>query len=309
MMCRIGRYLAAHGISAAVMMLPYHLLRCPLGDFPARHYLSADSRTVQQTFAQARSDVSTVVTWLISQPETDSTRIGIFGISLGAIVTHLAMGTDSRINAGVAALGGGDMPYLARSSILFRMNHPGHAPGLLPGDINRLDSVDPLTSAAANQPRHVLMIQAARDSIIPPRSATELWEALGKPPITWVDTGHFMAQADQDGLMRTALDYFATTWSLPNAPKQMRTSLNPPTVTVGLAFGPATGVTPEISWLAIPIGRKADHTTLLHLDLGLGFCGPFADLAITLHPLIDLGYAHNLISGTEGLYVSLHVTL
>ena len=35
------------------------------------------------------------------------------------------------------------------------------------------------------------MIQAARDLIVPPADAVKLWNALGEPPIRWLDTNHF----------------------------------------------------------------------------------------------------------------------
>jgi hypothetical protein len=55
--------------------------------------------------------------------------------------------------------------------------------------------------------------------------------------------------------------------------------------------------------------RRADHLSLLHADLGIGFRGPFIGLAATLNPFVDVGFA--LRPGRRGMrpYASFHLVL
>src|SRR5438067_5054764 len=110
------------------MALPYHMRRLPPGEKPGRRFVARDARKGVQAVGQSAADTSTVASWLREQPSVDPERIGTVGISLGAVVAHLAMGTDDRLGAGVALLGGGNLPRLRRRSILF--NFPRPAPPL-----------------------------------------------------------------------------------------------------------------------------------------------------------------------------------
>jgi hypothetical protein len=98
------------------------------------------------------------------------------------------MGKDDTLSAGVALLGGGNLPYLRRRSALF--NFPKPAPPLGAEEKDLVRTVDPLTYAENNRPRQMLMVEAARDIVVPPHCARNLWKALDHPPIRWIDTGH-----------------------------------------------------------------------------------------------------------------------
>ncbi|MBK7858390.1 MAG: alpha/beta hydrolase [Archangiaceae bacterium] len=54
-------------------------------------------------------DLSNALTWLEQQPEVDSRRIAVFGISLGASVALQCAGTDPRVKAVVCCAGPGDL--------------------------------------------------------------------------------------------------------------------------------------------------------------------------------------------------------
>ncbi len=181
---KFARALNRRGITALALTLPYHGKRQPPNDSPNRHFV-AGAQSVAQAFAQSVSDVGTVVTWLTQQPEVDANRIGATGVSLGAFVLHLAMGRDARIRAGVAALGAGNLAEIFLKPRNAKRNAQRNAQ-----DIETLRPVEPLTYADRNRPRRVLMIQAARDVVVPPRYAEQLWEALGRPPIQWADVNH-----------------------------------------------------------------------------------------------------------------------
>ena len=97
-----ARYLATHSIGAAIMTLPYHMRRKPTGEKPGRRFVAHDVRKGVQALGQSAADVSTVANWLREQPSVDPERVGTIGVSLGAVVAHMAMGKDEQLTAGVA---------------------------------------------------------------------------------------------------------------------------------------------------------------------------------------------------------------
>jgi dienelactone hydrolase len=213
---RFGVYLAEQGLNVAIITLPYHGERKATGVNSAVRFFGGTPERNAQAFDQSGADVGRLVDWLHDEapPTVDRSRIGIVGISLGAIVAHLAMGRDSRITVGVALLGSGDLADLYRSSLLvkiIRWKNPV-PPIKSEDDFLPLLGADPLTYADRNRPRNVLMIQAARDLVIPPRDATRLWEALGKPPICWLDTNHFALSLVPERVMKTSLSWFEQSW-------------------------------------------------------------------------------------------------
>lgn len=315
-MPRYARYLNRHGISAVVMSLPYHLQRSVRGIHPVDRFAAAQVGPVVQAFEQSTSDVSTLVTWLSQQPSVDARRIGAVGVSLGAIVTHLLMGRDERIRAGVAFLGGGDLADINRRSLVGKLFLHRKQRPLTPQELEALKVVDPLTYASGNQPRRVLMVQAARDAFIPPRDAEVLWEALGRPPIQWMDTNHLAIQLAAPSAMRAATEYLQAAWradaapsGAPSAVAEARakvTQVRAPTIKIGLLSGLGSVVTPAVQLQALAIGHR-NHMSLFSANVGLSVRGPFASLAATLTPYIDLGVARRLGGDRVRPYLSWHV--
>jgi len=306
MMDAFARYFAHRGISCAVMVLPYHMQRLRRGDNPLAHYASANIRVAVQAFAQAVADVHAVTDWLYRRSDVDRSRIGAVGVSLGAIVLHTAMGEDARLSAGVGILGGADFPYLYRASALFRILHPRMQRVLTPGERRLLATVDPLTFAHCNVPRHVLMIQAARDLIIPPGDATELWEALGRPPIRWLDTNHYGPIFAEGDIHRIALAYLEQVWRLPGAPAHLP-AIYAPTIKIGMISGLDSALEPSLEWQMVSLARWPNHTTMLHIDLGWTGRGFFTGAALTLSQCLDLGIGRRWNGRAIKPYLSLHL--
>lgn len=306
MMDGFARFFVRHGISCAVMVLPYHMQRLERGGNPLAHYASADIRVVAQSFAQAVADVGAVTDWLWNRPDVDRTRIGVLGVSLGAIVAHTAMGKDVRLSAGVCILGGGDFPYLYRSSVLFRLLHPDARRTLTPEERRLLAAIDPLTYAGRNQPRQVLMIQAARDLIIPPGDATELWRALGRPPIRWLDTNHYGPLFAEGDIHRISLAYLEQVWNLPGAPRRLP-AIYAPTVKIGMISGLDAALEPALEWQMVCLGHWPNHTSLLHLDLGWSGRGFFSGVALTLSQCLDVGVGRRFNGRATRPYLSFHI--
>jgi dienelactone hydrolase len=140
--------------------------------------------------------------WINEQPSVDHERIGIVGVSMGAIIAGVVAGVEPRIRAGVFILGGGDL-----SGILFSSKEPSIVAirkrieeeedltreELVAEAGRRLHSVDPLTYANRLDPNRILMINGYFDHVIKRRYSKALWEAAGEPPWVMLPTGHYAA--------------------------------------------------------------------------------------------------------------------
>lgn len=144
-------------------------------------------------------DVSRSIDWLETLPHIDAKRIGLFGISLGAIRGTLVMAMDPRIRAGILGLGGGDMPYIlthskekrlmkARDKILERNNIDLKE---AEGRLREAITYDPLALAPSVDPTRVMMVIAACDRVVPPRTGWELRRKLGNPETIELWSGHY----------------------------------------------------------------------------------------------------------------------
>ena len=296
---RFARYLSARGINAAVMQLPYHYDRA-VGTAPVKFYVSNDAKIVAQSFDQAASDVSTVADWLTAQPEVDADKLGIAGVSLGAIITHLAMGRDDRLKAGVAIVGGGDLKEISQlgtlAKLFLQVRNTIDSSAI--GDAE-LREADPLFDADKNRPRRVLMIQAARDEIIPRKASTELWEALGRPPIQWLDIGHYGLFLGVESAEKATYQYLVNVWN--GTPEAPIPRVYAPTIKGGLLLGLDSNITPAVTF-QYPLLRKSNHQSLLHGDLGYSGRGPYAGVGLTVNRYIDLGYGRRLNGDKFRLY-------
>ena len=278
--------------------------RRPPGQPNGGAFVDKDLEVVAQAFEQSASDVRSVTDWLSARNGVDETRIGIAGISLGAIITHLAMGQDARLTAGVAILGGGNLPDIYTSTLTDRILNRRQF--IAPAAIEALRAVDPLTYANSNRPRQVLMIQAARDLVIPPRDAQQLWEALGRPPIQWVDTNHPGLFLARGATMRTVSNYFQGVWSGQSFDARDLKQIYVPTVKAGFVFNLDSLVTPAVQLQFASIGTR-HHRSVLNANVGLSGRGLFGSVAATANSFVDVGVARRLGGRKTRPYASVHL--
>lgn len=128
--------------------------------------------------------------FLAAQPEVDSTRMALVGVSFG--VPFAAAAGDDPIFRGVALHhGGGDFYALFRANLpirnpLFR----AAAAGIL---ARYLRDLDPAHHVGAIAPRRLLLINGLKDTSVPRESALRLaWEALGPVRHIWLPHDHLM---------------------------------------------------------------------------------------------------------------------
>jgi len=143
-----------------------------------------------------------LVEWLSRQPAVDPKRIGLLGISLGAIIGTLLTEANSRIEAAAYLLGGGNLPEImvspqgyvkGRIRDRIMLENGWSAEEFKQEAITALEPVDPLTYAGRLDSGRILMVNGRFDKVIPYSNARELWEALGQPDWIVLPAGHYTA--------------------------------------------------------------------------------------------------------------------
>lgn len=313
-----AEYFNKRSIACAVMVAPFHgpRLRDP-NQSSMGYFVNTDIDLVVRSFEQSSADVQAVVDWMCTQRDVDTEKLGAVGISLGAILTHIIMGRDPRVKAGVAVLGGGDLrggyaqSPVAQSKILYRLitGQSNFGP-ISEREIDKLYEVDPLNFAKDNLPRHVLMIEAARDMVIPPQSAQAMHDALStdsyQPPIKWIDTNHFSPiWFSNKSIMRSSEAYLQSVWSGHPLEPDKIPDVKAPTFKAGLVMNLDPIVSPAVEWQFFKLGTR-QHRSLVGLNLGTTVTGPFIGAGATVTSFLDIGAARHWRNDGIRPYASLH---
>lgn len=203
----LAQHLAQNGVAAFAILLPNYGPRQEKG---TRQGFLQPSDPVGSFagFRQAALDVIRASDFLRAMPEVDPERVGAVGVSLGAIVTALARGVDTRLGRTVLVVGGADVSRLLVESPEAK-GMLERAGGLVrPEDLEKvLRPVDPITFAHRVPTEDVLMLNARRDEIIPEGCTRSLWEALGQPRIRWFNCGHYGIALHLVSIMNESLDH------------------------------------------------------------------------------------------------------
>ncbi len=184
--------LAQNGVGALMIYMPhYGPRRTPEG---RRELMTVDGTAGLDVFRQAVLDVRRAGDWLAARPEVDPARVGILGISLGAIVGTLTAGVDPSFARIALLIGGGDLAAIALNGAreLRNLRREIDESGLTYEQLRALwRPIEPLTYASRIDPAKVLMINADEDEIFPRRSIEALRDAIGLAEIQWFPGGHY----------------------------------------------------------------------------------------------------------------------
>jgi dienelactone hydrolase len=182
-----ARYFVQHGFSAALV----HRQK--------KNDLADGLESIDANLCQIIFDHRQAIDWIETREELDASRIGVFGISMGAIKGALISAIDDRVSASVLALAGGDIPYLLTNS-----NEPGIArrraayltehqltTAALQEKLTRKITCDPLHFAEYVDAGKVLMVLALFDKTVPFEKGRELKEKMGDPQTIYLFSGHY----------------------------------------------------------------------------------------------------------------------
>ena len=151
------------------------------------------------------------------QPEIDAGRIGLFGISFGAMDAVMLTALDHRIDALVVAMAGGDLSYVmmnTRYRPVARTVHDllaerGMSRDALQSLLDERFVTDPLALAPYVDAGRVLMIMTRTDVIIPFAAQEALRASMGAPETLYLPTGHRPSIVFFPKVRSSAYEFFA----------------------------------------------------------------------------------------------------
>lgn len=198
-----ARYFANQGWAAVVVLR---------GHDPLTALLDPET-TAQRSLADYRR----VLDWVEGVPELDSDRVGVFGVSLGAMDAVVLAAFDQRIDSLVVAMAGGDVPYLVRSTNYRRVvrgveqlaEREGTSVEELMARVDAEIKTDPINVARYIDPERVLMIVTRTDAIIPFEAQQRLRASLGSPETLYLATGHRPSVLLFPKVRSAAFEFFA----------------------------------------------------------------------------------------------------
>jgi dienelactone hydrolase len=175
--------------------------------------LTAPEETVQGNLLDYRR----VLDWIEQQPELDPARIGMLGVSLGAMDAVMLAAVDRRVNSLVIAMAGGDMSYLLANTNYRRVARTiddmaadlGTSREALGAKLDAAIRLDPLALAPYVDAERVFMVITRTDAIIPFEAQEELRTVLGSPEALYLVTGHRPSVVFFPKLRTAAFDFFA----------------------------------------------------------------------------------------------------
>ncbi len=145
------------------------------------------------------ADNRRVIDWLSSQENIATNKIGVFGISFGAIKSSLLLALEERVKASVLGLGGGDLPYiLAHTTEKGLVKHRAkllkkHNLTLQEGEdiLRSTITYEPNEFARYINPQEAMLVLARFDTVVPYQKGLELRRNMGNPKTLVVPAGHY----------------------------------------------------------------------------------------------------------------------
>lgn len=197
-------YFAEHGLSALMVHRDQ------------KQKESANFMGLEPSMRDMVVDHRLVIDWIATRAELDSSKIGVFGVSMGGIKAALLLGLDQRIKAGVIALAGGDLPYILLHSkekgIIERVDAVLKERGLTRRQLQAILKAnlrtDPIRFAEYVDARKVLVVRALFDKVVPTKKQRELAEAMGGPEQINIFSGHYTSIAYIFYVRIVSLDFF-----------------------------------------------------------------------------------------------------
>ncbi len=197
------------GIGAAIMTLPYHLTRTPKGAVSGAMAIQADPEKLKATMTQSVMDVRRSLDFIQTRTECGPI-LGIYGTSLGAIVSSLAYAVDDRLNNAAFLLGGIELGKLVwKSSLLVPIKDELRSKGFNEAKLTALlEGVEPSTYLKGSKSGRTFIIRAKYDTVVPPECTDALIQALPQSKILSIDSGHYGGVFIQEKLLREVSNFF-----------------------------------------------------------------------------------------------------
>jgi dienelactone hydrolase len=202
--------LAQKGVAALFVKMPYYGPRRD-PQVPRRMISDKPEETVAG-MTQAILDIRRATAWLAARSDIDQDQLGVFGISLGGITGALASTAEPRLQKVCLLLAGGDIARVVwQSPELDDLRRGWEQSGKSRDDFTKLmQTIDPVTYAENVRGKHILMLNAKEDEVIPRECTESLWKAFGEPEIQWYPGGHYTVARHLPSAVERVRSFFAT---------------------------------------------------------------------------------------------------
>jgi hypothetical protein len=201
----ISLYLASNRINAYELGIPLRDSRLPKG-ITSITQLPLDLDDLNTIVDQAVCEARGLIDLL------PYTKIGICGVSLGAIYSSIVYGIDDRVTSACLILGGGDLAGMIlesedRFARTFRSYVVKNA--ISKEDLRKkLANIEPCNHTSPGKAKNLLMINAKFDKEVPERYGLLLKEAWGDPELYMVKAGHLSAIKEIRVLLPMVLNHY-----------------------------------------------------------------------------------------------------
>lgn len=181
--------------------------------------LTAPADTVQGNLQAHRR----VLDWVEQEPELDARRIGVLGVSLGAMDGVLLAALDRRVHSLVIAMAGGDLSYVLTNTNHRRVARTiddmaeelGTSREAVGEKLGAALALDPLAVAPYIDAERVFMVLTRTDAIIPFEAQEELRETMGSPEALYLMTGHRPSIVFFPKMRNAAFEFFVRQFAEP----------------------------------------------------------------------------------------------
>lgn len=197
----MGRKLAAQGITAMSLLLPYHGHRKPREAGAIRNFICDDVGAVLDAARQSIADCRALIRWLHAQ---GCPHISVFGLSFGGWLTGLLASHEPLLSCAVLgtpivrmdrALR--DLPFCL--PLKEKLEH-------LQLDVQQFDLV---SQKPLLPPDKILLLESEYDLFAPADTIEELRQVWQQPPIIRADHGHISVLFSPP-VMHQVMDWLAT---------------------------------------------------------------------------------------------------
>lgn len=166
---------------------------------------------------QYLADIQTAIAWFRKRGGVDPARVGVLGISLGAMFARMAMAADPTLAAGVLLIGGANLPEILttardreveqyRTALLAR--HGTSLDELAERAAREIEPLEALTRAGHPDPERLMLVTARFDAVITRQYGDQLWRELDRPRRHLIPTGHYSAVVWVPFIKRWARKWF-----------------------------------------------------------------------------------------------------
>ena len=176
----------------------------------------------EKAFRDNLQDYHRVLDWVELEPQLDPSRIGVLGVSLGAMDAVMLTALDPRVNSLVIAMAGGDLSYLLANTNYRRVVRTidsmaadlGTSRAALGAKLDAAIKLDPLAVAPYVDAQRVFMILTRTDAIIPFAAQEQLRETMGSPESLYLMTGHRPSVVFFPKVRNAAFEFFERRFEL-----------------------------------------------------------------------------------------------